>query len=113
MFLTAAEGIVSHRLPVSVWSIVSGEIILLPAELIALPEGANRSRPIIQASARRFLYFLFPGNDQVIVRRVVLAVARSKFRQRQYCLAQFTDMLFYYCYKCFFNILINHYIVCE
>ena len=44
---------------------------------------------------------------------VVLAVARSKFRQRQYFLTQFTDMLFCYCYKCFFNILINHYIVCE
>ena len=30
-------------------------------------------------------------------------------------LTQFTDMLFCYCYKCFFNIglLINHYIVCE
>ena len=44
--------------------------------------------------------------------RVVLAVARSKFRQRQHFLTQFTDMLFYYCYKCFYNILINHYIVC-
>ena len=37
--------IVSHRPPVSVWSIVSREIILLPAELIPLPEDANRSRP--------------------------------------------------------------------
>ena len=37
--------IVSHLLPVSVWSIVSREIILLPAELIPLPEEANRSRP--------------------------------------------------------------------
>ena len=37
--------IVSHFLPDSVWSIVSREIILLPAELIPLPEEANRSRP--------------------------------------------------------------------
>ena len=37
--------IVSHILPVSVWSIVSRKIILLPAELIPLPEEANRSRP--------------------------------------------------------------------
>ena len=44
---------------------------------------------------------------------VVLAVARSKFQHSQYFLTRFTDMLFYYCYKCFFNILINHYIVCE
>ena len=47
--LTAPGGrkvnIVSHLLPVSVWSIVSIEIILLPAELIPLPEKANRSRP--------------------------------------------------------------------
>ena len=32
----------------------------------------------------------------------VLAVARSKLGQRQYFLTQFTDMLFCYCYKCFF-----------
>ena len=37
--------IVSHLLPVSVWSIVSRATILLPAELIPLPEEANRSRP--------------------------------------------------------------------
>ena len=37
--------IVSHLLPVSVLSIVSREIILLPAALIPLPEEANRSRP--------------------------------------------------------------------
>ena len=37
--------VVSRRLPVSVWSIVSREIILLPAELIPLPGEANRSRP--------------------------------------------------------------------
>ena len=37
--------IVSHLLPVSVWSIVSWATILLPAELIPLPEEANRSRP--------------------------------------------------------------------
>ena len=49
----------------------------------------------------------------VTIARVVLAVARSKFRQCQYSLTQFTDMLFCYCYKCFSNILINHYIVCE
>ena len=36
---------VSHLLPVSVWSIVSWATILLPAELIPLPEEANRSRP--------------------------------------------------------------------
>ena len=30
--------IVSHLIPVSVWSIVSREIILLPGELIPLPE---------------------------------------------------------------------------
>ncbi len=44
------------------------------------------------------------GNDRA---RVVLAVVRSKFRQRQYFLTQFTDMLFCYCYKCFFNILLT------
>ena len=37
--------VVSHLVPVSVWSIVSRKIILLPAELIPLPEEANRSRP--------------------------------------------------------------------
>ncbi len=37
--------IVSHLIPVLGWSIVSWEIILLPAELIPLPEEANRSRP--------------------------------------------------------------------
>ena len=35
---------VSRLPPVSVWLIVSREIILLPAELIPLPEEANRSR---------------------------------------------------------------------
>ena len=49
----------------------------------------------------------------VTIVEVVLAVARSKFSQRQYFLTQLTDLLFCYCYKCFFNILINHYIVCE
>ena len=39
------------------------------------------------------------GNDQAY--RIVLADARSKFRQRQHFLTQFTDMLFYSCYKCF------------
>ena len=46
--LTAAEGryhIVSHLVPLLVWSIVSWATILLPAELIPLPEEANRSRP--------------------------------------------------------------------
>ena len=37
--------IFSHILPVSVWSIVSREIILPPAELIPLPEESNRSCP--------------------------------------------------------------------
>ena len=36
--------IVSHLLPVSVWSIISREIILLLAELNPVPEKANRSR---------------------------------------------------------------------
>ena len=36
--------IVNHLLPVSVWLIVSRENILLPAEIIPLPEEANLSR---------------------------------------------------------------------
>ena len=44
--------IVSHLLPVSVWSIVSREIILLPAALIPLPEEANRSRPSVHKNVR-------------------------------------------------------------
>ena len=40
VYMQPNEGIniVSHLLPVSVWSIVLREIILLPAELIPLPE---------------------------------------------------------------------------
>ena len=50
------------------------------------------------------------GNDQAVV-SVVLAVARSKFRQRQYFFN--TVYRFITVTNAFFNILINHYIVCE
>ena len=54
---------------------------------------------IIQALARRLQCSML--GLLVTIVRVVLAVARSRFRQRQYYLTQFTDMLFCYCYKCF------------
>ena len=46
--------IVSHLLPVSVWSIVSREMILPPAELIPLPEESNRSRPVTHSQCFEF-----------------------------------------------------------
>ena len=88
-------------------------IILQPVD--GATDGATR-RVICPASynnergAMRFLCSML--GLLVTIARFVLAVARSKFRQRQYFLTQFTDMLFCYCYKCFFNILIL-YIVCE
>ena len=61
--------IVSHLLPVSVWSIVSWATILLSAELIPLPEEANRSRPNCVFSAitcqcrhRSFPRVFFPAS---------------------------------------------------
>ena len=44
---------------------------------------------------------------------VVLEVARSKFRQRQYSFNIVYSCCFITVTKAFFNILINHYSVCE
>ena len=52
------------------------------------------------------------GNDQAYRARH-FGCGEIKVPSAPIFLTQFIDMLFYYCYKCFFNMLINHYIVCE
>ena len=69
---------------------------------------------IIQASESGFLDPLFGLLVPIrLIVRDVLAVARSKFRQRQFFFNTVYRRCFITITNAFFNILINHYRVCE